>query len=138
MKKRNILLCIVLCIFTLGIYGIYWLYKVTNETHLAVGRRTSASGGMAILYTFITCGIYGLYWYYRMGESLLEAKEQRHMPGDKNMALVYLILGLFGLGLISNVLIQMTLNDIVDFDAAQPAPSSLAAAETDSAGQDQD
>ena len=46
MKKRNILLCIVLCIFTLGIYGIYWLYKVTNETHLAVGRRTSASGGM--------------------------------------------------------------------------------------------
>ena len=73
-----------------------------------------------------------------MGESLLEAKEQRHMSGDKNMALVYLILGLFGLGLISNVLIQMTLNDIVDFDAAQAEPSSLAAAETDSAGQDQD
>ena len=60
------------------------------------------------------------------------------MSGDKNMALVYLILGLFGLGLISNVLIQMTLNDIVDFDAAQAAPSSLAATETDSAEQDQD
>ena len=33
MKKRSIAGCIILTFVTLGIYGIYWFVKLTNETN---------------------------------------------------------------------------------------------------------
>lgn len=67
-EKRSIPVSIILSIVTCGLYGLYWYYKLTNDTHQAVGRKTTASGGRAILFTIITCGIYSIYWAYKMGE----------------------------------------------------------------------
>ncbi|MCR5297346.1 MAG: DUF4234 domain-containing protein, partial [Clostridiales bacterium] len=33
MKNRNIVVCIILSIVTLGIYGIYWFIKMTDESN---------------------------------------------------------------------------------------------------------
>ena len=116
MEKKNIVLAIVLTLVTCGIYGIYWFYTMTEDVHRLVGRRTTADGGMAILYSLVTCGIYSLYWMYKMGEGLTEAKMMRGMMADQNAGLLYLILAVFGLGVISEVLIQSAINDIIYFD----------------------
>ena len=117
MEKRSIGLAIVFTLITCGIYGIYWMYKMTEESHCLVGRQTTASGGMVILYTLVTCGINSFYWLYKMGETMTEAKTMRGMHADNNSGLLYIVLAIFALGIVSYALIQSSINDVLDFDA---------------------
>lgn len=128
MEKRSVVRCVLFSIITCGIYGLYWYYHMTNDAHQAVGRQTTASGGKAVLFALITCGIYVLYWTYKMGETIMEAQEARGMHTDKNMPVIYLVFALFGLGIVSEVLLQNTLNDIIDFDALRVLAENAAAA----------
>lgn len=111
MNKRNIALCIVLSIVTCGIYGIYWMIVLANETNVASGHaQDGTSGGIVFLLTLVTCGIYGIYWAYKQGEKINEAKAMRNMPTDSNAGVLYLILEIFGLGIIAYALMQNELN----------------------------
>ena len=111
MVKRNIGLCIVLSIITCGIYGIYWFVVLANDTNVASGHaQDGTSGGVAFLLTLVTCGIYGFYWAYKQGEKLNEAKAMRNMPADSNAGIIYLILQIFGLGIVAYALMQNELN----------------------------
>ena len=116
MTKRSIPLAIVLSFITVGLYALYWVYTLTEEAHAAAGERTTASGGMVILFSLITCGIYSLYWLYKMGETIIMAKQKRGMAVDTNLPIIYLVLALFGFGIISYALMQSALNDIIDYD----------------------
>ena len=111
MVKRNIGLCIVLSIITCGIYSIYWFVVLANDTNVASGHaQDGTSGGVAFLLTLVTCGIYGFYWAYKQGEKLNEAKAMRNMPADSNASIIYLILSIFGLGIVAYALMQNELN----------------------------
>ena len=111
MVKRNIGLCIVLSIITCGIYSIYWFVVLANDTNVASGHaQDGTSGGVAFLLTLVTCGIYGFYWAYKQGEKLNEAKAMRNMPADSNASIIYLILSIFGLGIVAYALMQSELN----------------------------
>ena len=116
MTKRSIPLAIVLSFITIGLYALYWVYTLTEDAHAAAGERTTASGGMVILFSFLTCGIYSLYWLYKMGETIIMAKQKRGMAVDTNLPIIYLVLALFGFGIISYALMQSALNDIIDHD----------------------
>ena len=116
MTKRSLPLAIVLSFVTLGVYAFYWIYALTEDAHAAAGERTTASGGMVILFSLITCGIYSLYWLYKMGETIIIAKQKRGMTVDTNLPIIYLVLALFGFGIISYALMQSALNDIIDHD----------------------
>lgn len=111
-EKRGVALAIVLSIVTCGIYGIIWFIKLTDEVNYVSNRTNDTSGGMAFLFTLITCGIYGWVWYYKMGEKLDEAYVSRGMPAQSR-GILYLILGLFGLGIVSYALMQDSLNKLV-------------------------
>ena len=111
MVKRNIGLCIVLSIITCGIYSIYWFVVLANDTNVASGHaQDGTSGGVAFLLTLVTCGIYGFYWAYKQGEKINEAKAMRNMPADSNASIIYLILSIFGLGIVAYALMQSELN----------------------------
>ena len=116
MTKRSIPLAIVLSFITVGLYALYWVYTLTEDAHAAAGERTTASGGMVILFSLLTCGIYSLYWLYKMGETIIMAKQKRGMAVDTNLPIIYLVLALFGLGIVSYALMQNALNDIIDYD----------------------
>ena len=116
MTKRSIPLAIVLSFITVGLYALYWVYTLTEDAHAAAGERTTASGGMVILFSFLTCGIYSFYWLYKMGETIIMAKQKRGMAVDTNLPIIYLVLALFGLGIVSYALMQNALNDIIDYD----------------------
>ncbi len=108
MKQRSIPLCVIYSIITCGIYAIYWLICVTEETRV-VSDRYQTSGGMAFLFSLITCGIYGIYWGYKMGDALDDARTQ-HGEATGSLAIIFLILNLFGLSIVTLALIQNELN----------------------------
>lgn len=112
--KREIVTTILLSIVTCGIYGIVWFIGLTDDASRASGDR-SMSGGTAFLLTIVTCGLYSIYWNYKMGKLVYEAQTKRNMKATDNSVL-YLVLGLFGLGIVNYILIQSALNEISDFD----------------------
>lgn len=110
-QSRSIATCIILSIVTCGIYGIYWFICLVNDTNTVSGNTDGTSGGMVFLLTLVTCGIYGLYWAYKQGEKLDQAKASRNIPAS-NSGIVYLLLFLFGLGIIAYALMQNELNNL--------------------------
>lgn len=110
-EKRDIAIAIILSIVTCGIYGIVWFVRLTDEINFVSGHTGDTSGGMALLLTLVTCGIYGWIWLYKMGEKLDEATVGRGMPAQSR-GILYLILGVFGLGIVAYALMQDTLNKL--------------------------
>lgn len=107
--ERNIVLQIVLSLVTCGLYAIYWLLVMTDDSNALSENNKTASGGMTILLIFLTCGIYTYYWFYKMGKKLHEAGMTYGRNVSDNSVL-YLILALFGFGIVDYCMIQSDLN----------------------------
>ena len=110
-ERRNIAVCIVLTLVTCGIYGIYWIVCLTNDVNTVSGDVNGTSGGMVVLLTIVTCGIYGIYWAYKQGEKLDFTKNNGGIPSS-NSGVLYLILQIFGFGIIAYALMQNELNKL--------------------------
>lgn len=108
-NNRSVALCIILSIVTCGIYGIYWFIVMTNDVKTAAEDTELASGGLAFILTIVTCGIYGYYWAYKIGKLMNVAQEKKNLPASDNSVL-YLILQIFGLGIIVYAIVQSDLN----------------------------
>jgi len=106
---RNIVTAIILSIITCGIYGIYWFVVMTDDAKKVSRDEQGAGGGLAFLLTLVTCGIYSIYWHYKQGKRLYDAGKNYGVD-IKDNSVLYLILGIFGLGLVSYILIQSDLN----------------------------
>ena len=111
-QKRDIAVCIILTIITCGIYGLVWFCNITNDVAY-VSDEHDMNGGTSLLLTIVTCGIYSIYWNYMMGKKLYRAKLKTSERADDN-SILYLILSIFGLGIISYCLIQNELNSYSD------------------------
>lgn len=107
-KNRSIVACIIFTIITCGLYGIYWFITMSDDA-ARLNEDLNFSGVKAFIFTIITCGIYGIYWYYKMGKEISEAGPKRGVQVSDN-SIAYLILGIFGFGIISYCLIQNDLN----------------------------
>jgi hypothetical protein len=109
MAKRSVATAIILSIVTCGIYNIIWMISLSNEVSAFNGE--NQEGGMEFLLMLVTCGIYGIYWYYKMGQKLVRAKQRAGQYAQDN-SILYLILALFGLGIVSMALMQSQANEI--------------------------
>ena len=108
-SKRDLVLTIILSIVTCGLYAIYWFIVMTDDSNLLADKEKTASGGLSFVYVLLTCGIYTLFWYYKMGKKLEEAG-QRYGVAISDNSILYLVLGVVGLGIVSYALIQNDLN----------------------------
>ena len=109
-KERNIAVCIILTFVTCGIYGIYWFVCLNDDANTA-SNTFGTTGIVAYLLSLVTCGIYGLYWMYKQGEKIDNAKNSRGISSS-NSGVLYLILAIFGLGIVSYALMQNELNKL--------------------------
>ena len=109
-KERNIVVCILLSIVTCGIYGLYWFITLTDDASRA-NDDPSFTGVKAFLLTLVTCGIYNIYWNYKIGKEMYEANHKRGIQSSDNSVL-YLVLGIFGFGIVTYCLVQNELNVI--------------------------
>ena len=110
--QRSIATCVLLSIVTCGIYSIYWFVCLTNEVNYISGSQET-SGGKALLLWIVTCGIYYYYWGYKQGEKLDAARAQRGMM-TSGLNILYLLLCIFGLGIVAYALMQNELNQFVN------------------------
>ena len=108
-KQRNIGICILLSIVTCGIYGLYWFVVLTDDINQESGETDATSGGMSLLLTIVTCNIYGWFWAYKMGEKVDIIKNKNGVPSS-NSGILYVLLQVFGLGIIAYALMQDTAN----------------------------
>lgn len=110
-QQRSVGLGIILSLITCGIYSLYWMYAITNEVGY-LSDDPSFTGGKTILFTIITCGIYALFWYYMLGGKLATAQMKKGYPA-KDDGVLFIILGIFGLGIISMAIAQSNVNNLV-------------------------
>lgn len=112
-KKRDLVTAIILSIVTCGIYGIIWFVEITDDAKAASNDQTLPSGGTAFLLTLVTCGIYSFIWAYKMGKAINQARVNKGMADD-DKSVLYLVLQIFGLGIVATALMQNDLNEIAD------------------------
>ncbi len=110
MKRRSCVLGVIFTIITLGLYGLYWFCRLTDDTNkLAAARKSMATktamGIVALLFTIITLGIYIFYWYYKLG---VKIDEIRGYPGSSGV--LYLLLCVIGVAFIPFLLAQSEVN----------------------------
>ena len=108
--KRGIALSIIFSLVTCGLYGLYWIIKVTDEINVLLGRENATGGLMTVIFTILTCGLYGFYWAYKLGDNVDLLKGAR----GGNTGILYLIVYIFGFGIINVALAQDAINDKVD------------------------
>lgn len=111
-KKREIVTSVILSFITCGIYSIIWSIFINDDVNAASGEQ-GTSGVMVVLLTIVTCGIYGIYWAYTMGKRMQIAGE-KHGASISDNSILYLVLQLFGLGIVNYCLIQNDLNRFAD------------------------
>ena len=114
MTKRNPIALILLIPWTLGIYGLYWDYKVQQELKEISGE--FFDGLDFILLTIFTFGIYAIYWHYSTGKRLADL-------GQNDNSVLYLVLCLCGLSIVCKCMMQAQINNILEeeYDNSQEA-----------------
>lgn len=112
MRKREIVVYVILSILTCGLFSLYWLVTITDDTAELSGNN-EMSGGLALLFSLITCGIYGIYWSYKIGKELEEAGK-KHGKNISDNSVVYLILDIFGLSIVNFCLMQNDINSMIN------------------------
>ena len=88
-EQRNIGVCLVLTIVTCGLYGLYWISRINDDSCELAGESSYTSGGMVVLFGIITCGLYTIYWNYKLGERLDSVRTRNGEPSG-SLAILYL------------------------------------------------
>ncbi len=114
-QERNVALAIVLTIITCGIYGLYWIAVLHEDSKLAAHDDDGTSGVLVVVLSIVTCSIYLFYWAYKMGERMNKAKQMRKIPFDTSTPILYIILAIFGLNIVNLALIQSDLNNFNNY-----------------------
>lgn len=110
-QTRNIVTCVILSIVTCGIYGIVWFFYIVNDLNKAAQTPDDKSAGMIILLSIVTCGIYSWIWLYNAGQKV-DKIQQLNGESPSSSSVIYLVLAIFGLGIVDYCLIQSELNKV--------------------------
>ena len=109
-ENKSIATAIILSIVTCGIYGIIWYINLVNDVNkICNDDKSNQSGGTVFLLTLVTCGIYGIIWFYQAGKRMYEVGPKYGIQISDN-SVIYLVLMLFGLGIVNFCLVQSDLN----------------------------
>lgn len=104
-KKKKFWKVLFLSLVTFGIYGIYVLYKFTEDINKICDGdgKKSPNYIIVLLLSFCTCGIYAIYWWYRQADRLkkVSSKYGVSIKETGKTILCWEVFGslLFGLGM---------------------------------------
>lgn len=106
-KNRNIVTAIILSLVTCGIYGIYWGVCLARE---AVSVKDPADNAILEIILILFLPFVG---FYLAEKKLAEGCAEKGIA-HKDNSIVYLILGLVGLGIVNYCMLQNDLNQIAE------------------------
>ena len=107
-NKRNIATSILLSIVTFGIYLIYWEYLLVKNTRAIKKDESSCTGEMLCL---IFVPFYSLYWWFTRGKTVKDEFANHGYSATGN-EIAYLVLGIFGLSIVSMAIMQNDFNSL--------------------------
>ena len=125
LENRNIVKCILLSIITCGIYGIVWGVKLARD---AVRVKDINDDGLVEILLVLFLPFVGFF----LAERKLSEGCQACGIDHKDNSVLYLVLGLLGLGIVDYCLMQSDLNKIADAGyifAAAPVGANVAPAQ---------
>ncbi len=96
-ENWGLLSYVLLSFITCGIYGLYTIYKLSNDINIACNGDGENTSGLVktLILTIITCGIYGWIWYYKLGNRLANNASRYNLTFQENGTTVLLWM-LFG------------------------------------------
>lgn len=104
-KERNIVTAVILSIITCGIYGIYWVICLARE---AVSVKDPEDSGILEIVLMLFLPFLG---FFLAEKKLAEGCQAKGIAHSDN-SILYLILGLVGLGIVNYCMMQNDLNKI--------------------------
>ena len=104
-KERNIVVAIILTLVTCGIYGIYWTIMLARE---AVSVKDPADNALLEIVLMLFLPFVGI---FMAEKKLAEGCAARGIAHTDN-SILYLILGLVGLGIVNFCMMQNDLNKL--------------------------
>lgn len=104
-KQRNIVTAIILSLITCGIYGIYWAICLARDS---VSVKDPADSGILEIVLMLFLPFLG---FFLAEKKFAEGCQEKGIPHTDNSVL-YLILGLVGLGIVNYCMMQNDLNKI--------------------------
>lgn len=107
LKSRNIVTAIILTIVTCGIYGIYWAVMLARE---AVSVKDPSDNALLEIILFLFLPFLG---FYLAEQKLAAGCAEKGIP-HKDNAILYLVLGLVGLGIVNYCMLQSDLNKLAE------------------------
>ena len=110
MKKRSIIVMLILTFITCGIYNLFWMYLARDEFK-RFSNYNDINPGLELLLALI-CFPYIFYWLYKFSADIAKFQRETNRPVSDN-GIICLLLAIFGFGLISELIIQSQLNDLV-------------------------
>lgn len=116
-NQKNIVVSLILSIVTCGIYGLYWIVKVTDDS-IALSEEKGTQGITVLFLTIITIGIYGIFWAYAINKRLNKIEQKKEIT-SKNHGILYIIFYILGV-VITLALIQSRINKIIVFSESAP------------------
>ena len=102
---------IIFSVVTCGLYNVYWNDRQMKAMNALLGR-AEFSFGRWLLLSVLSCGIYHIYYEYRMGSELQEWLTQNGRPVNPHLAVIGLILSMFGLTVLADAVYQHELNKL--------------------------
>lgn len=106
-EKKDIASSIIFSIITCGIYAIIWLVEIVKNVHKLNGNDNEPVTSEVLLIIFIP--FYFSYWVYKNGKQMHE-DSLKYGGNIEDNSVMYMVLALFGLGLIDYALIQNDFN----------------------------
>lgn len=106
-KKRNIVTCIILGIVTCCIYFLYWAIMLAKE---AVSVKDPADSGVLEIVLMLLFPPVGFFLAEKKLSEGCAAKGVAH----EDRSIIYLILGLVGLGIVNSCMMQSDLNGLAN------------------------
>ncbi len=106
-EKRDLVKCVLLTIITCGIYGIYWGVKLGKD---AVHVKDINDDGLLEVLLIIFLPFVG---FYLAEKKLTDGLHEKGIEHNDN-SIIYLVIGIFGFGIVDYILMQNDLNKLVD------------------------
>lgn len=110
-NQKNIIVSLILSIVTCGIYALYWIVKLTDDS-ITLNEEEGTQGLTVLFLTIITAGIYGIFWAYKMNKRLYAIENKKGMESN-DYNVLYIIFYILG-AVVTLALIQNRINKIID------------------------
>ena len=109
----NIVLYILLTVFTFGFFYFIWQYKQIKQINILAGDVKDSFFKWFFL-SLITFGIYHVYHEYKMSEHILELQDKYETKkSSKEFPLLCLLISLFGFFIIIDFVHQEEINKLI-------------------------